>query len=151
MAMMPIRADVWLVDLGMVEKVRSCLAGSSEIFVAAVQGAGFGGIAAMSEVGMRATADKLDRVLCRQTPTEDTKHPRRIAGQAIPRQVAPQSPQVTSDRMIPRNRHLGYFQLRRLVPLWDFAWWLLESRARFRFTGHRTAYFIHHSDIAAMP
>ena len=71
----------------------------------------------MSEVGMRASADKLERVLRRQTPTEDAKHLRRIADQAIPRQVAPQPPQVTSDRMHSRNRHLGYFQLLRLVPV----------------------------------
>ncbi len=44
----------------------------------------------MSEVRMRANADKLERVLRRQTPTEDAKHLRRIADQAIPRRVAPQ-------------------------------------------------------------
>ena len=71
----------------------------------------------MSEVRIRANADKLERVLRRQAPTEDAKHLRRIADQAIPRRVAPQPPQVTSDRMIPRNRRLGYLQLLRLVPV----------------------------------
>ncbi len=83
----------------------------------------------MTEVGMRASADKPVRVLRRQTPTEDAKHARRIADQAIPRQVAPQPPQVTNDRMIPRNRRLGYFQLLWLGPLGGSAWRFLESRA----------------------
>ena len=69
----------------------------------------------MSEVGMRTSADTLERVLRRQIRTEDATRLRHIADQAIPRQVAPQPPQATSDRMIPRNRRLGYLQLRRWV------------------------------------
>ncbi len=39
----------------------------------------------MSEVGMRASADELERVLRRQSPMQDAKHLRRTADRAIPR------------------------------------------------------------------
>ncbi len=38
----------------------------------------------MSEVGMRASADELERVLRRQSPMQDAQHVQRIADRAIP-------------------------------------------------------------------
>ena len=43
------------------------------------------------------------------------EHLWRTVDRAIPSEVASQPPQATSDRMIPRNRRLGYLQLRRWV------------------------------------
>lgn len=42
----------------------------------------------MPEVRMCASADMLEEVFRRQTPTEDVKYLRRIACQAIPQKVA---------------------------------------------------------------
>ena len=76
------------------------------------------------------------------------EHLWRTVDRAIPSEVASQPPQATSDRMIPRNRRLGYLQLLRLVPVGGAAQWFLESRAPVRFT--RQAEFIECGDCMTL-